>query len=76
MERSIYNCYHADCDDFNLVKKEDITNNVRFGTMILYAVANADLLPFQRMNSEQTKAFMIENNLEEKLRIGGDWKWE
>ncbi len=76
MERSIYNCYHADCDDFSLVKKVDITNNVRFGTMILYSVANADTLPFQRMNSAQTKAFMLENDLEEKLRIGGDWKWE
>ncbi|MCF6360453.1 MAG: M20/M25/M40 family metallo-hydrolase [Cyclobacteriaceae bacterium] len=76
MERSIYNCYHADCDDFGLVKQVDITNNVRFGTMILYSVANAETLPFARMNSEQTKAFMIENDLEEKLRIGGDWKWE
>jgi len=76
MERSIYNCYHADCDDFGLVKKVDITNNVRFGTMILFSVANAEVLPFTRMDSEQTKSFMIENNLEEKLRIGGDWKWD
>jgi carboxypeptidase Q len=76
MERVIYDCYHADCDNFGLVKKVDITNNVRFGAMILYSVANATELPFARMNSAQTKAFMIENNLEEKLRIGGDWKWE
>ena len=76
MERSIYNCYHADCDDFGLVKKEDITNNVRFGSMILYSIANAQALPFKRMDSEQTKAFMIENGLEEKLKIGGDWKWD
>lgn len=76
MERSIYNCYHADCDDFGLVKNEDITNNVRFGSMILYAIANAKALPFQQMNSEQTKTFMIENTLEEKLRLQGDWKWD
>lgn len=76
MERTIYNCYHADCDDFNLVKKQDITNNVRFGTMVLYSIANAENMPFERMNSEQTKAFMVENNLEEKLKLQGDWKWD
>lgn len=76
LDRSIYKCYHADCDDFKLVNKEHITNTARFGTMILLALANADKMPADKMDSETTKQFMISNNLEEPLRIAGEWKWE
>jgi hypothetical protein len=76
LDRSIYGCYHSDCDDFNLVNEEHITNTSRFGTMMLYGLANADVLPATKMDSETTKEFMIKNDLKEKLIIGGDWKWE
>jgi len=76
LDRSIYGCYHSDCDDFNLVNEDHITNTSRFGTMMLYGLANAETLPAAKMDSETTKAFMIKNNLKEKLIIGGDWKWE
>ncbi|MGB3152255.1 MAG: M20/M25/M40 family metallo-hydrolase [Maribacter sp.] len=76
LDRSIYGCYHSDCDDFNLVNEEHMTNTSRFGTMMLYALANADKLPATKMDSETTKQFMIDNNLKEKLIIGNDWKWE
>ena len=76
LDRSIYGCYHSDCDDFDLVNEEHITNTARFGTMILYGLANAETLPATKMDSETTKEFMIKNNLKEKLIIGGDWKWE
>ncbi len=75
LDRSIYGCYHSDCDDFNLVDKTHITNTARFGTMMLYGLANAEKLPATKMDSEMTKEFMIKNNLKEKLIIGGDWKW-
>jgi Iap family predicted aminopeptidase len=75
LDRSIYGCYHSDCDDFNLVNKDHITNTSRFCTMMLYGLANADVLPATKMDSETTKEFMIKNNLKEKLMIGGDWKW-
>lgn len=75
LDRSIYGCYHSDCDDFDLVNKEHMTNTARFGTMMLYALANAETLPATKMDSETTKQFMIDNNLKEKLIIGGDWKW-
>ena len=51
-------------------------NTARFGTMMLYAVANADKLPATKMDSETTKEFMIKNDLKEKLIIGNEWKWE
>ncbi len=76
LDPSIYSCYHADCDDFKLVNKDHITNTARFGTMILYALANADKLPADKMDSETTKQFMIDNDLEEPLKIAGDWKWD
>jgi Iap family predicted aminopeptidase len=76
LDRSIYGCYHSDCDDFNLVNETHIRNTARFGTMILYALANADKLPADKMDSETTKQFMIDNNLEEPLRIAGEWKWD
>ena len=76
LDRSIYGCYHSDCDDFNLVNEDHMTNTARFGTMMLYALANADVLPATKMDSETTKEFMIKNNLKEKLIIGNDWKWE
>lgn len=76
LDRSIYGCYHSDCDDFNLVNEAHIRNTARFGTMILFAFANADKLPADKMDSETTKQFMIENGLEEPLRIAGEWKWK
>ncbi len=76
LDRSVYACYHSDCDDFKLVNREHLTNTVRFGTMVLYAVANADTLPAKKMDSETTKQFMIDNNLKEPLVIAGEWKWD
>ncbi|MFZ9504097.1 MAG: M28 family peptidase [Cyclobacteriaceae bacterium] len=76
LDRSIYRCYHADCDSFDLVNDQHILNTVRFGTMVLYAVANADNLPAIKMNSEETRQFLIDNGLKEPLVIAGDWKWK
>jgi len=75
LDRSIYGCYHSDCDDFPLVNEDHLVNTARFGTMMLYGLANAETLPATKMDSETTKQFMIDNNLKEKLIIGGDWKW-
>ena len=76
LDRSIYGCYHSDCDDFDLVNETHMINTARFGTMILYGLANAETLPARKMDSETTRQFMIENNLKEPLKIAGDWKWE
>lgn len=76
LDRSVYGCYHANCDDFKLVNKQHLMNTARFGTMVLYGVANAEKLPATKMDSETTKQFMIDNHLEEPLRLAGDWKWD
>ncbi|WP_337042004.1 M20/M25/M40 family metallo-hydrolase [Emticicia sp. 17c] len=71
-----YNCYHANCDRFDLIDKKQINNNVRFTAMMLYALANAEALPVKKMNDEQTKEFLIKQNLKNELIIGKDWRWE
>lgn len=75
LDRSIYGCYHSNCDDFNLVNEEHMVNTVRFGTMILYALADADKLPAAKLDSEGTKQFLLDNNLKEPLQLQGKWKW-
>lgn len=76
LDRSIYRCYHSDCDDFGLVNADHIRNTARFGTMILYGLANAEKLPASKMDSETTRQFMIDNHLREPLTLAGDWKWK
>ncbi|MCU0391168.1 MAG: M20/M25/M40 family metallo-hydrolase [Thermoflexibacter sp.] len=72
----VYRCYHADCDAFNLISEKHIRNTVRFVSMTLYDLANANTLPVKRMDSETTKQFLIENDLKTPLKIAGDWKWK
>jgi carboxypeptidase Q len=75
LDTAIFGCYHANCDDFDLVNEEHIRNTARFGTMILYGLANAEKLPASKMDSEATRKFLIDNHLEEPLKLAGDWKW-
>jgi carboxypeptidase Q len=76
LDQSVYKCYHSDCDDFRHVRESDLKNTVRFSSMILLELANAQILPASKFNEEETKAFLIKHNLKEKLILGGDWKWE
>jgi len=75
LERRIYGCYHSDCDDFDLINETHIRNNVRFSSMMLYALADADTLPAKKLSDQATKRFLEGNGLKLKLRIGGDWRW-
>ena len=75
LDRKIFEGYHSNLDRFDLVDKNSIVNTARFGTMILYGLANADKLPAHKLSSEETKQFMIDSNLKEPLVIAGDWKW-
>lgn len=71
-----YNCYHANCDRFDLIDKDQLNNNVRFTAMMLYALANMDKLPVKKLNDSETKEFLIKQNLKTELVIGKDWRWE
>jgi hypothetical protein len=74
-DRSIYDCYHADCDDIDLVNKEHLENNVRICSMALYELAMADQLPAAKLDDAATKTFLERHGLKLKLKIAGDWRW-
>ena len=76
LSREALNCYHADCDIFELVNEQEMQNTVRFSSMLIYGLANALEIPVKRLSDAETKELMLDNNLEEALRIGGDWRWD
>jgi carboxypeptidase Q len=75
LDRHIYRCYHADCDDFDLVNEGHLKNTVRFSSMMLYALADAQDLPASKLDSDATRDFLIEQGLKEELVLGNEWKW-
>ena len=69
-------CYHADCDVFSLVEEKGMKNTVRFGSMLLYGIADATEIKSKHFTDEETKNFLIKNNLKEPLKIAGEWRWK
>lgn len=75
MNPKVYNCYHASCDGIDLVEKSDMVNTARYTAMLLYALAESETLPAKILSEEETKQLLIKHNLKEKLKLGGDWRW-
>lgn len=75
LNKEVLNCYHADCDNFSLVDKAGLINTVRFSAMLAYGIANVAEIEEKRLSDKQIKELLTENNLEEALRISGDWRW-
>jgi len=70
----VYSCYHSSCDDIHLVDAQAMVDNVRFVGMLLMALANEDVLP-PHFTDDALRERMVSEGLEEKLRLGGDWRW-
>lgn len=68
-------CYHADCDNFKLVDEQGMKNTVRFSAMLLYGIADAKEIKAKHFTDEETRLFLIKNNLKEPLQIAGEWRW-
>ena len=68
-------CYHADCDSFDLVDESGLKNTVRFSSMLVYGLADVQKIPAKHLNDAETKAFLIRSNLKEPLQIAGEWRW-
>ncbi len=69
-------CYHADCDVFSLVEDKGMRNTVRFNTMLLFGIADAATINAKHFTDEETRLFLIKNNLKEPLTIAGEWRWK
>jgi carboxypeptidase Q len=76
LSADIGRCYHADCDGIDIIDKKWMVNQVRFSSMMIYALANASKLPAIHQSDAQTKQFLLDNNLKEALTIAGDWRWK
>ncbi|GAB3176874.1 M28 family peptidase [Telluribacter humicola] len=72
---SVLQCYHADCDSFDLVDKQQLENTVRYASMYLYALANANSLPAKRLNTQETRDYLITQGLKQELVLGQEWRW-
>lgn len=70
----VYGCYHSSCDDIHLVDPQAMVDNVRFIGMLLTALADANTLPAHYTDAALRDRLVMEG-LEEKLRIGGNWRW-
>lgn len=68
-------CYHADCDAFDLVDEQGMKNTVRFNSMLVYGLADADQINAKRLNDLEIKEFLLKNKLKEPLQIAGEWRW-
>ncbi len=69
-------CYHADCDVFTLVDEKGLKNTVRFSAMLLYGIADSKEIKAKHFTDEETKEFLLKNNLKEPLQIAGEWRWK
>ncbi|KQS32820.1 M28 family peptidase [Dyadobacter sp. Leaf189] len=76
LDPNVLQCYHADCDDFSLVNKEQLETTVRIGAMYLFALSSADQIAVKKLSDQKTRDFLISQGLKEELVIGQEWRWE
>ncbi|GAB3943509.1 M28 family peptidase [Spirosoma harenae] len=76
LSRSVLDCYHANCDRMNLVNADQLKNTVRYSTMLLYALADADDIPARRQNDTQTRDYLVAQGLRTPLQIANEWRWK
>jgi hypothetical protein len=69
-------CYHADCDVFSLVDEKGMKNTVRFSSMLLYGIADSKEIKAKHFTDDETREFLLKNNLKEPLQIAGEWRWK
>ncbi|RXK49613.1 M20/M25/M40 family metallo-hydrolase [Aquirufa rosea] len=75
LERKVLDCYHANCDSFDLVNKKELENTVKYTAMLLYGMANAPVIPAKKLDFYSTRDFFIKQNLRRDLELGNDWRW-
>lgn len=75
LSREVLNCYHADCDAFDLVNEQELKNTVLFGSLLLYGLADAETLKAQRMSDDTLREKLEKASLKEPLQIAGEWRW-
>ncbi len=72
---AVLQCYHADCDDFSLVDKQQLESTVRIASMYLYALSTSKKLDAAKLSDTATRDFLISQGLKQELVIGQEWRW-
>ncbi len=75
LDRSVLDCYHADCDNMDLVDKAQLENTVRIASMYLYALVQAGNIPVKKLTDQKTKEFLTTQGLKQELILGQEWRW-
>ena len=75
LKKEVLDCYHANCDGFNLVDKKEMENTVKYTSMLLYGLANVPKIPAQKLDFYSTRDFFIKQNLRRELELGNEWRW-
>ena len=76
LAKEVLDCYHANCDRINLVNADQLKNTVRYSTMLLYALADADDIPVRRQTDTQTRDYLVAQGLRTPLQIANEWRWK
>ena len=75
MPDSVYACYHADCDNIQLVKDFYMKNSALAHSLLVLDLASRKQLSFTRMKPKKLVKWLKTHRLKEKLEISGEWKW-
>jgi len=75
LEPTVLQCYHADCDNFSLVNKDQLENTVRIASMYLFALATVDKLAVKKLSDIKIRDFLISQGLKQELVLGQEWRW-
>jgi hypothetical protein len=57
------------------VNKKEMENNVKYTSMLLYALGNATSIPAKKLDFYSTRDFFIKQNLRHELELGNEWRW-
>jgi carboxypeptidase Q len=75
MPDSVYACYHADCDNIQLVQQSWMENSALAHSLLVLDMASRKELGFFRMKPKKLVKWLKSHRLKEKLEISGEWKW-
>jgi Iap family predicted aminopeptidase len=73
---SVLACYHADCDDFNLVNQEDMRKSAQVHSLLALFMGSREELPVRHLRPRQIPKWLENHGLKEKLQISREWRWK
>jgi carboxypeptidase Q len=73
---SIYECYHADCDNIKLIQAQYLESSATIHSLLGLEIGKTKKLNFRPLNDKMLGKWLVKNGLKEKLEISGEWNWK